>query len=57
MLNPYESSKIMIVGEGFFEDVTFEGLPKDLEDEIDLGDCIVNLEKRITFNIRNNSTH
>jgi hydrocephalus-inducing protein len=56
-LNPYENSKIHIIGEGFYEDITFEGLPKDLEDEIDLGDCIINLEKRITFNIRNNSSH
>ncbi len=47
----------MIVGEGFYEDITFEGLPKDLEDEIDLGDCVINVEKRVSFNVRNNSNN
>ena len=55
LLNPYENWKIMVKGEGFYEDITFEGLPLELEDEINLDDCIINVEKRHTFFIRNNS--
>jgi len=42
LLNPYECTKIMVVGEGFYEDIVFEGLPNDSEDEIILGDCVIN---------------
>lgn len=36
----------MIQGEGFYEDVVFENLPNDLEDEVDLGNCVINQEKK-----------
>lgn len=42
------------MGEGFVENVTFEGLPENQEDELVLGDCIVNKHKGCTFNIVNN---
>ena len=45
----------MIQGEGFYEDITFEGLPQNLEDEINLGDCIINSSKFLSFNVQNNS--
>jgi len=45
----------MIQGEGYYEDIVFENLPRDLEDEIELGDCVINSEKRVTFAVRNNS--
>ena len=32
----------MVQGEGFYEDIVFEDLPNELEDEINLGDCILN---------------
>ena len=32
----------MLSGEGFYEDIVFENLPNDLEDEANFGDCIVN---------------
>jgi len=35
----------MIIGEGYAEAVTFEGLPEGLEDELQIGDCIVNKAK------------
>lgn len=35
--------------------MVFENLPKDLEDEIDLGDCVINQEKKVYFAIKNNS--
>jgi hydrocephalus-inducing protein len=57
LLNPYENSRVMITGEGFYEDITFEGLPNEAEEEISFGDCIINTERRMTFFIRNNSTN
>lgn len=34
LLNPYEITKMMVQGEGFFEDIVFERLPNESEDEI-----------------------
>lgn len=48
-LNPFEQHKVMIIGEGYVENVTFEGLPENLEDELMIGDCIVNRAKAATF--------
>lgn len=31
----------MLVGEGFSENITFEGLPEDYEDELHVGDCVI----------------
>lgn len=45
----------MIIGEGYVENVTFEGLPESLEDELRFGDCVVNKPKAVTFNLVNNS--
>ena len=42
MGNPYEQHKVLLVGEGYSETVTFEGLPND---ELRLGDCIINKVK------------
>lgn len=55
LLNPYEQNKMLVQGEGYCEDIIFENLPKDLEDEVDLGDCVINAEKTVQFAIRNNS--
>ncbi len=54
LLNPYENSRIMIQGEAFYEDISFEGLQN--EDSVDLGDCINGVDKKINFIIRNNSS-
>jgi hydrocephalus-inducing protein len=55
LLNPYENIKMLVTGEGFFEDIVFEGLPRESEDELNLGDCIINQEKRVNFTLRNNA--
>eukprot|EP00825_Cyclidium_porcatum_P002075 TRINITY_DN1095_c0_g1_i4.p1 TRINITY_DN1095_c0_g1~~TRINITY_DN1095_c0_g1_i4.p1 ORF type:complete len:1802 (-),score=468.45 TRINITY_DN1095_c0_g1_i4:3309-8714(-) len=57
LLNPYEQNKLLVTGEGYYEDIIFENLPKDLEDEVDLGDCVINQEKIIKFAIKNNSAN
>ena len=52
--NPYEQHKVLLMGEGYAEAVTFEGLPEGLEDELVIGDTIVNKAKSATFSIVNN---
>ncbi len=42
LMNPYEVSRILISGDAFHEDITFENLPNELEDQFELGDCIIN---------------
>jgi len=54
MHNSYEQHKVMIIGEGYTESVTFEGLPDDLEDELRFGDCHVNKAKSVDFSLVNN---
>ena len=44
----------MIMGEGYAEAVTFEGLPEGHEDELLVGDCIVGKAKSATFQLVNN---
>jgi len=52
--NPYEQHKVLIVGEGYAESITFEGLPKEMEDELLLGDCVVQRAKAEVFSLVNN---
>lgn len=52
--NPYEQHKVMIVGEGYSESITFEGLPKEMEDELLVGDCVVQRAKAEVFSLVNN---
>ena len=49
MNNVYEQHKVMLIGEGFSESITFEGLPDDLEDELRIGDCVVGRAKAVSF--------
>jgi hypothetical protein len=51
MGNPYEQHKVLLQGEGYSETVTFEGLPND---ELKLGDCIINKVKQAQFMLANN---
>ena len=53
--NKYERAQIKVVGEGFQEDLVFEGLPNGLEDEIVFGDCVRDQSKTIEFWVKNNS--
>lgn len=52
--NPFEQHKVLVVAEGYIENVTFEGLPENYEDELLIGDCIVNKAKSATFSLVNN---
>lgn len=54
LLNPYEVTKFMISGEGFYEDIVMEGLPDEAEDEVNFGYCISLVEKKVGFYVRNN---
>ena len=54
LLNPYEVTKIAVQGEAFFEELIFEWLPNDLEDEVVFGDCVINVERRVDFRLKNN---
>jgi len=51
--NPYESLTIAIEGEGYREDIMFENLPHDKEDECHFGDCIIGEEKSVSFFMKN----
>ena len=42
-----------LVGEGFNEAVTFENLPNNREDLLQLGDCIIEKAKAVTFDLVN----
>jgi hydrocephalus-inducing protein len=54
--NPFECHKVVIQGEGYQENITFENLPEDLEDELRFGDTIVKKPKVVNFNVVNTST-
>lgn len=53
MHNVYEQHKVLLVGEGFNENVTFEGLPQDMEDELIVGDCVIGKSRAVSFQIVN----
>jgi hypothetical protein len=37
---------MQLQGEGFFDEVSFEGLPNGKEDQMDLDDCFINVPKK-----------
>jgi hypothetical protein len=39
--NPFEAVVVQLQAEGYEEDVVFENLPNDLEDECRFGDCVI----------------
>jgi len=51
--NPYENPLIVLEGEAYVEDVSFENLPEDEQDILNFGDCVVNKEKTVNFKIMN----
>ena len=53
MFNPYEKPKLNILGEGYFEPVSIEGLINDTE--LKFGDVCVGTEKNLTLTLINNS--
>ena len=53
MFNPYEKPKLNVLGEGYFEPVSVEGLINEVE--LKFGDVCVNVEKIINITLINNS--
>lgn len=51
--NVFEQHKVLLVGEGFQESVTFENLPQNLEDELRIGDCVIGKAKAVSFVLSN----
>ncbi|TPX54724.1 hypothetical protein PhCBS80983_g05802 [Powellomyces hirtus] len=51
--NAFEDTSVLISGEGYVDDLSFEGLPGDSETEMQLGDCFVNESKLVPFAIKN----
>lgn len=54
MNNMYEQHKVWLTGEGFQENIIFEGLPNGTEDELHIGDCVIGKAKAVTFTLTNN---
>jgi len=50
--NQFETLMIDLVGEGFKDEVVFEGLPRDFEDQCHFGDCFIGVEKPVSFVLR-----
>ena len=55
--NPYELQKVNLIGEGYKENVVFEGLPNNSEDELIFGDCALEKTKKIQFSIASKSSN
>ena len=51
--NQYEQHKVALIGEGFAEAVTFEGLPNGREDLLMIGDCVIGKAKAVKFQLVN----
>eukprot|EP01022_Parablepharisma_sp_SALTPOND_P020800 TRINITY_DN386_c0_g1_i3.p1 TRINITY_DN386_c0_g1~~TRINITY_DN386_c0_g1_i3.p1 ORF type:complete len:4093 (+),score=589.86 TRINITY_DN386_c0_g1_i3:873-13151(+) len=47
--NPYESQQVRVYAESYQEDVVFEDLPDNAEDELKIGDCIIDKPKKVQF--------
>jgi len=54
MNNLFEQHKVMLTGEGFQENIIFEGLPNGSEDELTVGDCVIGKAKAVSFTLTNN---
>nr|KAJ3422703.1 hypothetical protein HK105_006819 [Polyrhizophydium stewartii] len=51
--NSFEDSSIQVFGEGYIDDITFESMPEDAENEIVFADCFIGESKQMTFRMRN----
>ncbi|KAJ3106206.1 hypothetical protein HDU97_006839 [Phlyctochytrium planicorne] len=54
--NSFEDSAIQLTGEGYVDDVTFDNLPNEADNELSLGDCVINETKQVVFTATNHST-
>ncbi|KAJ3129345.1 hypothetical protein HK098_001757 [Nowakowskiella sp. JEL0407] len=53
--NFFEDEVIKLSGEGYLDDITFENLPEESENEIILKDCPIGMTKQLNFSVANNS--
>ena len=53
--NPYENYRVALSGEGYQEDVTFDGLPGDSLEELRIPDGPLGRPRVETFALRNHS--
>ncbi|KNC96691.1 uncharacterized protein SPPG_07904 [Spizellomyces punctatus DAOM BR117] len=53
--NTFEDTSIQLSGEGYLDELSFDGLPNDSENELFFGDCFVNEPKQIAFSVTNHS--
>ncbi|KAJ3332957.1 hypothetical protein HDU76_012454, partial [Blyttiomyces sp. JEL0837] len=53
--NPFEDTMIQLSGEGYVDDITFDNLPGESENEVNLGDCYIGETKTANFTITNHS--
>ena len=53
--NPFETQTLALAGESYCEDVSFEGLPGDMDDELHFKDGPVGLSRTISFRVKNES--
>ncbi|KAJ3036631.1 hypothetical protein HDV00_002527 [Rhizophlyctis rosea] len=53
--NSFEDTSIIVHGEGYLSDITFDGLPEDSESEIHFGDCFINEARHVDFFVTNHS--
>ncbi|CAG9464033.1 unnamed protein product [Pedinophyceae sp. YPF-701] len=51
--NPFEQTRIKVLGECFTEDVIFQGLPDGADHELRFPDTPINADTPITFTVRN----
>ncbi|KAJ3287536.1 hypothetical protein HK104_008544 [Borealophlyctis nickersoniae] len=53
--NSFEDTSIILQGEGYLDDITFDNLPEGAENEVLFGDCYINEMKQVEFTVTNHS--
>ncbi len=51
--NVYEQHRVCLQGEGYSEPVVFEDLPEGKEEELLIGDCVIDKARAVSFNMVN----
>ncbi|KAI8854495.1 hypothetical protein BC829DRAFT_439199 [Chytridium lagenaria] len=51
----FEDSAIQLSGEGYIDDLTFDNLPNEADNELSLGDCFIGEAKQVVFTATNHS--
>lgn len=54
--NSFEDTSIVLTGEGYVDDFTFENMPDGVENEITFNDCAIRELKQVTFEVANHSS-